>query len=216
MNDGVERIYLGTQNTIQIHGGTGTNLNNSPTVVIDGNLIVSGAIYTPRRSASHSQNSKDYGLLVLHDELYGNLDNQYLTALYNISGYMPDSELFPEIRSDRRLKNVGKAYTSSLDKIRQIKPFNYTFKNDKEKTPRVGVIAQDLQKIFPNAVKKDSKGFLTIRQEDMFYAAINAIKELDAKITQLIETLNQVQREIYALRQENKELKQRLDALEKK
>ena len=44
-------------------------------------------------------------------------------------------------------------------------------------------MAQDLQKIFPNAVKKGADGFLTIRMEDMFYAVINAIKELDAKIT---------------------------------
>lgn len=118
--------------------------------------------------------------------------------------------------SDRRLKNIGKEYTSSLDKIRRIKPFNFTFKKDKNKTPHVGVIAQDLQKIFPDAVQKDSNGYLTIRQEDMFYAVINAIKELDAKIMQLIETLKQVQRDIYALRQENSEIKKRLDALEKK
>ena len=85
------------------------------------------------------------------------------------------------LSSDRRLKYVGSESTSGLDKIRQLKVFNYTFKKDKKKVPHVGVIAQDLQKVFPNAVKKGVDGFLTIRMEDMFYAMINAIKELDLR-----------------------------------
>ena len=83
--------------------------------------------------------------------------------------------------SDIRMKYVGKEFTYGLEKIRQLKVFNYTFKKDKTKTPHVGVIAQDLQKVFPDAVKKSKDGFLTIRFEDMFYAMINAIKELDLK-----------------------------------
>ena len=83
--------------------------------------------------------------------------------------------------SDRRLKYVGTNNNDGLDKIKQLKVFNYVYKKDTTKTPHVGVIAQDLQKVFPNAVKKGADGFLTIRMEDMFYAVINAIKELDAK-----------------------------------
>ena len=63
-------------------------------------------------------------------------------------------------------------------------------------------MAQDLQKIFPDAVKKGADGFLTIRMEDMFYAVINAIKELDAKIT--------------AQDKKIKELESRLEKLEAK
>ena len=54
--------------------------------------------------------------------------------------------------SDRRLKNVGEVFTGGLNKIKQLKVYNYTFKEDENKTPRVGVIAQDLQKVFPDAV----------------------------------------------------------------
>ena len=49
--------------------------------------------------------------------------------------------------SDKRLKYVGKENLSGLDKIRQLKVFNYTYKKDKKKTPHVGVIAQDLSLI---------------------------------------------------------------------
>ena len=111
--------------------------------------------------------------------------------------------------SDRRLKYVGKENTSGLDKIRQLKVFNYTYKKDTTKTPHVGVIAQDLQKVFPNAVKKGADGFLTIRMEDMFYALVNAVKELDAKITAL-------QKENQELKAEMKRMNERLNKLEAK
>ena len=70
-------------------------------------------------------------------------------------------------------------------------------------------MAQDLQKIFPNAVKKGADGFLTIRMEDMFYAVINAIKELDARISAL-------EKENKLLKEQNKALDARLKALEAK
>ena len=129
--------------------------------------------------------------------------NSGYTGAYNYITYV---ERTP---SDRRLKYVGKENTSGLDKIRQLKVFNYTFKKDTKKEPHVGVIAQDLQKVFPNAVKKGADGFLTIRMEDMFYAVINAIKELDAKY-------QAQEKRITAIEKENKELKARLDRLEAK
>ena len=109
------------------------------------------------------------------------------------------SEWTGSTHSDRRLKYVGKENTSGLDKIRQLKVFNYTFKKDAKKEPHVGVIAQDLQKVFPNAVKKGADGFLTIRMEDMFYAVINAIKELDAKYQAQEKRINELEKRIEKL-----------------
>ncbi len=77
-------------------------------------------------------------------------------------------------------------------------------------------MAQDLQKIFPNAVTTGEDGFLRIRMEDMFYAVVNAIKELDAKVTQLITQVQNNQKELQALKKENQDLKKRLEALEAK
>jgi len=87
-----------------------------------------------------------------------------------------------------RGKGWGEGYlpfTSGLAEINQLQTYNYTYKSDKTKTPHVGVIAQDLQKVFPDAVTKDQKRFLQIRQEDMFYAMINAIKQLASMIEDL-------------------------------
>ena len=167
---------------------------NDTTVFINGNLVVRGTTFVT---------SKHYGG-----------DSFVIKALEHSGGQMEPAPhgdgwgdtaegWIPSLHSsDRRLKYVGKESASGLDKIRQLKVFNYTFKKDATKTPHVGVIAQDLQKVFPNAVKKGADGFLTIRMEDMFYAVINAIKELDSRVT--------------TLEKENKELKVRLDKLEAK
>ena len=167
---------------------------NDTTVFINGNLVVRGTTFVT---------SKHYGG-----------DSFVIKALEHSGGQMEPAPhgdgwgdtaegWIPSLHSsDRRLKYVGKESASGLNKIRQLKVFNYTFKKDTTKTPHVGVIAQDLQKVFPNAVKKGADGFLTIRMEDMFYAVINAIKELDSRVT--------------TLEKENKELKVRLDKLEAK
>lgn len=85
--------------------------------------------------------------------------------------------------SDIRLKNVGKEFTGGLEELNQLTFYNYTYKRDADKTPRVGVMAQDLQKVFPDAVSENKDGYLYIRKDDMFYAALNSIKELFKKMT---------------------------------
>ena len=84
--------------------------------------------------------------------------------------------------SDIRLKNVGEPFTAGLNELEKLNFYHFTFKKDKDQVPQVGVIAQDLQKVFPQAVSKDDGGWLTIRWDEMFYAAINAIKELNTKV----------------------------------
>lgn len=131
--------------------------------------------------------------------------------------------------SDRRLKNVGEVFKGGLAELNKLNIYNYTFKNDKNKTPRVGVMAQDLQKVFPAAVIKGEDGFLKIRMEDMFYAVINAIKELDAKISAITEQvkanldltaklqakIDAQGKEIVELKKQNAEFEKRLAKLEK-
>ena len=135
-----------------------------------------------------------------------------VTKTYDADRYVAGVEQSAPNLSDRRLKNVGKVFVGGLNEIKKLEVFNYTFKSDKSKTPRVGVMAQDLQKIFPNAVVKGDDGFLRIRMEDMFYAIVNAIKELDAKI----DLLAQKQKKIDELELKVNKLEKRIADLEKK
>ena len=113
---------------------------------------------------------------------------------------------FKSAYSDRRLKNVGEKYTAGLDELKKLDFYHYTFKKDEAKTPMVGVMAQDLQKVFPDAVTKGEDGYLRIRLEDMFYAVINAVKELDNKISEILENINGINSKIEKLEKENADL----------
>ena len=50
---------------------------------------------------------------------------------------------------------------------------------------RVGVIAQELQEIFPDAVKENSYGHLTVNPDSIHWALIKAVQELTAKVEEL-------------------------------
>ena len=115
--------------------------------------------------------------------------------------------------SDRRLKNIGTRNLAGLKELNQLKIYDYTFKNDKSKHSQIGVMAQDLQKVFPNSVFEGPDGYLRIRWDEMFFASINAIKELDRKIVSLVNRATKVETQIAKLEQENISLKTQVDAL---
>ena len=135
-----------------------------------------------------------------------------------------DDSYFPKLKdSDIRLKTDISENNDGLDKLLQLKPYNYTYKADLLGIPQVGVIAQDLQKIFPNSVTKGKDGFLRIRWDEMFYAMINAIKTLGAKIEKIASDISgleistlQVKNQHKALKKEIVELNARAARLERK
>ena len=136
---------------------------------------------------------------------------------------LPNNTCGAQLKSDRRLKNVGEKYTAGLDELKKLDFYHYTFKKDEAKTPMVGVMAQDLQKVFPDAVTKGEDGYLRIRLEDMFYAVINAVKELDNKISEIVAditsiktTIKSQQETIDSLQKENAELKEEIKSIEKR
>ena len=221
--DDKERIFIGSRSNynnapavLEVHNlnsrsrfrNYGNKSDNATSVVINGNLIVKGRIVTNPEVFSKNK-VYDYCALAITE----GSGNDY--AYYRYCG--PEAEnILNVIASDRRLKYVGKDNNDGLAKIKQLKVFNYVYKKDTTKTPHVGVIAQDLQKVFPNAVKKGTDGFLTIRMEDMFYAVINAIKELDAKITALQKENQELKQLVKQVQEDNKRLDQRLQKLEAK
>ena len=226
-SDDKERIFIGSRSkfnngpaVLEVHneGGSSFGRNKDSSVVINGNLIVKGGIITTLWRYGGGDND-DVNLLA---RSRGQLEPEWndtvseLFKRYADNGHGEFKSFSGNVISDRRLKYVGKESTTGLDKVRQLKVFNFTYKKDTTKTPHVGVIAQDLQKVFPNAVQKGKDGFLTIRMEDMFYAVINAIKELDAKITALQKENQELKQLVKQVQEDNKRLDQRLQKLEAK
>ena len=117
--------------------------------------------------------------------------------------------------SDERLKNIYGDSTIGLNEINALKVKNYTYKADKNNTPHVGVIAQDLQKIFPNSVNENPSGYLTINQEEMFYGLINSIQQLSDKNNAVLEKIAMSKQKIENTTKQNELIKQENKLLEK-
>lgn len=117
--------------------------------------------------------------------------------------------------SDIRLKNIGSEFTNGLDELNKLKFYHFTFKSDKTKAPHVSVIAQDLQKVFPDSVSKDSKGYLLIRWDEMFYAAINGIKELNNKVNSLAQNVQNITNDLINLKTITEQQQVKIDKQEK-
>lgn len=114
------------------------------------------------------------------------------------------------VSSDLRLKESLNINNAGLAEVLLLKPYIYTFKDDESKTPHVGVIAQDLQKIFPTAVTKAQDGYLHIRWDEMFYAAINAIKNLDNKIERLASDIVELEKNTIEISKSHSNIRKRI------
>ena len=92
--------------------------------------------------------------------------------------------------SDRRAKeNIIKA-KYGINEIRKINTYTFNFKSDKTKNVQVGLIAQEVQKYIPEAVKENIyTGKLMIDFDWILFPVANAIKDVDKTLTQMNKDL---------------------------
>ncbi|MBP3820629.1 tail fiber domain-containing protein [bacterium] len=226
-SDDIERTYIGGKPfgdnnfggdaVLEIHNPntSNANLNNNPdiksntTTVINGNLIVRGKIFFTIGNILYP--------FYYDNNIFGTDKN---VCAYSQTSYNLNTVNCPELTnissSDRRLKNIKSRFNNGLSDIEKINIYNYNYKNDKTKSKNVGVIAQDLQKIFPNAVSTDTNGYLQIRWDEMFFSTINSIKEINKKIILSFKDLINIENKITKLEKENKELEAQVEILSSK
>jgi hypothetical protein len=89
------------------------------------------------------------------------------------------------INSDARLKDNIQPLGSTLNKLHQIEAKTYSLKKDEEHTPKIGVLAQEVQAVFPELVTEGADGILSVNYQGLVPVLINAINEQDAKIAAL-------------------------------
>ena len=94
------------------------------------------------------------------------------------------------INSDARLKSNIISLGSTLAKLLMIDGKSYTMKTN-ESESKIGLLAQDVQKAFPELVKttNDSDQTLSVNYQGLIPVLINAIKEQQKQIKELKKTL---------------------------
>jgi hypothetical protein len=89
--------------------------------------------------------------------------------------------------SDARLKNIDGRFAPGIEQIMQLQPIYYRYKKRngmsiRDHAEHVGLVAQAVQKVIPEAVTKNSKGYLLVSNDPIIWAMLNAIKEQQKEI----------------------------------
>jgi len=110
--------------------------------------------------------------------------------------------------SDGRLKNLNGSFNSGLSQVLKLNPVRYRYKADnamgiRDTDEHIGVVAQDVQRVIPEAVTENSKGYLLVNNDPIIWSMLNAIKEQQGEIQHEQAANNEQQTEF---RQEQAEL----------
>jgi hypothetical protein len=94
--------------------------------------------------------------------------------------------------SDERLKDnirdlatvqIGTSTDETvLERISNLRPVAFTWKSDESQTDRTGLIAQEVEKIFPDLVNTDERGYKSVSYGGFTVYIISAVKELVARL----------------------------------
>lgn len=111
------------------------------------------------------------------------------TATFDASGNVSSS-------SDERLKEEIEPFTRGLSAIRSILPISYRWSvvSGLDTLNRyAGLSAQNLESTIPEAIGIDARGYLSLQDRPIIAALINAVRELDALVTDLEQRLSQLE-----------------------
>ncbi len=86
--------------------------------------------------------------------------------------------------SDARLKQDIEPIAQMLDKVMQLKPSRYYLKDSRSfaKNKSIGLIAQDVEKVFPELIHNDDGGYKWLNYSEFAVIAIKAIQELQPTV----------------------------------
>lgn len=95
--------------------------------------------------------------------------------------------------SDAALKTDVAPLNSALDKILALKGVSFHWKDPGQGTgEQIGVIAQDVEKVFPQAVRKGVNGYETVDYSQLVAPLIEAVKSLKAENDKQAEALSEL------------------------
>ncbi len=100
--------------------------------------------------------------------------------------------------SDRRLKTGIETLSNVLEAINQMRGVKFEYKDQKRYAsgPKIGVIAQELQKVYPEMVTTGSNGYLKVDYTQLSAVLIEAVKAQQKQITLLNDRLDSQQKQI--------------------
>jgi trimeric autotransporter adhesin len=124
--------------------------------------------------------------------IYGEFDNRLLRI---------DGQLF--IVSDERMKTNIAPLNTALDRIVNLKGVSYEWK-DKARSghgKEIGLLAQNVEKVFPELVHTDGRGYKAVSYDRLAPVLIEAIKEQNQLLTEQKKIISEQRAAITALQE---------------
>jgi hypothetical protein len=192
--DGYDLSISGAGNSLIIAGGAGLNVNDAGATTLSGTLDVLG-----------------------NTTLGGNLT---ITGLTSVTDLQTDAGGTLINASDARYKKNIKPIENALEKVNQVDGVSYNWKEEysNNQTLQLGVIAQELEKVFPNLVQTNAKGYKSVNYIGLIPVLLEAIKEQQKQIEALsnkVNTLNTENSTLKAQANETATLKTQMETMQK-
>ena len=164
----VDNIFL-DGNTITTSTGNLTLDSNTGTVAINDNVTVAGTLSV---NGNVTLGNESTDITTVNGDLRVTGD---ITAFYS---------------SDRRLKDNINPIAEALAKVNSISGNTYTWNESSNKEGNdVGVIAQEVLEVLPEAVVTRDNGYLAVDYQKIVPLLVESIKELSAKVEKLEQKL---------------------------
>ena len=94
-----------------------------------------------------------------------------------------DGDVVAYNSSDERLKDNIEVIQGSLDKIAGMHGYEFDWNDNSEYDGHdVGVVAQEVEAVFPEVVRTNASGYKAVRYEKLVPVLIQAVKELHEKV----------------------------------
>jgi hypothetical protein len=107
------------------------------------------------------------------------------------------------VSSDERLKQDVRPLTGALEKLLQLKPVVFEWREPEKQGnltgPQVGFLAQDVESVFPEWVSVDPEGYRALSIRGFEALVVEALKRLKAENDQLKEAYGDLLKRIDAL-----------------
>lgn len=109
-----------------------------------------------------------------------------------------------QIWSDRRFKKNIQPLENVIEKISKLGGYTYGYKSDEFKERRfddkshIGLIAQEIKEVFPELIREDDKGFLSVNYDGMIPVLLEAIKEQNKAVVSQQKQIAELQTRLEA------------------
>lgn len=211
-------VTIDNNSGISIDDNSGRNISLHPS----GNANIKGEIYNSSGDLNLNDNTVIGGdFSVQNSNASGNiLEVDQSGNIVLIKGSNPNDKIldlngeaeavaFNET-SDKRLKTNIEPLNNVIEKILKLNGYYYSWKSDESKERQIGLIAQEVQEVFPEVVNEGDDGYLSVSYSHLVAVLIEAIKKQQNDIHNLESKLTKIEK----LEKENELLKAKYETME--